>query len=509
MTENNEKYPVLEESLHNTDTVDSNNNFVALKLHRFLITNDHGELLNLIDKTSSVSLAEALNLLSSDETVLFFSTVLDQQVLGEVFSYIRVELKEKIIRNISKKKVAGFLQFVQNDDLADFVEDLPKSLRVLTLSYLPAKRRQIIENLAKFSDDTIGSIMTTEYLAVLPMVKVKDIFSKIKHIGDTLETVRHIFIVDSNNKLIGIEALEDMMFVDEETEIKDIMSKDFAYISPIADKEEAIPICKKYDLPVLPVLSKNGEMLGIITFDDVMDVVEEENTEDVYKQAGIAPAETPYLETKAFKMARSYVVWLIILLIINTFSGMIISRFEAALLTLPILTCFIPALNDSCGDAGDQTSSMVIRALATGEIKNKDYLKVALKELLAGFITAIIIAIFNFGWVMLEMNTNLINTDNAFTPEFIQQAGGIYNAQMIIAAVVSLAFLFGITCAKLLASILPIIAKACHLDPAVMSGPLIASVMDILTLLVYFAVALVLIDSIMPGELVVSYLSML
>ena len=148
MTENNEKYPVLEESLHNTDTVDSNNNFVALKLHRFLITNDHGELLNLIDKTSSVSLAEALNLLSSDETVLFFSTVLDQQVLGEVFSYIRVELKEKIIRNISKKKVAGFLQFVQNDDLADFVEDLPKSLRVLTLSYLPAKRRQIIENLA-------------------------------------------------------------------------------------------------------------------------------------------------------------------------------------------------------------------------------------------------------------------------------------------------------------------------------------------------------------------------
>ena len=184
MTENNEKYPVLEESLHNTDTVDSNNNFVALKLHRFLITNDHDELLNLIDKTSSVSLAEALNLLSSDETVLFFSTILDQQVLGEVFSYIRVELKEKIIRNISKKKVAGFLQFVQNDDLADFIEDLPKSLRVLTLSYLPAKRRQIIENLAKFSDDTVGSIMTTEYLAVLPTTKVKDVFLKIKQIGD-------------------------------------------------------------------------------------------------------------------------------------------------------------------------------------------------------------------------------------------------------------------------------------------------------------------------------------
>ena len=508
MTENNEKITALEESLPNTDTVDSNN-FVALKLHRFLITNDHGELLNLVDKTSAVSLAEALNSLSSDEAVLFFSTISDPQVLGEVFSYVRVELKEKLILNITKKKVMSFLPFIQNDDLADLVEDLPKSLRSLTLSYLPPKRRQIIENLAKFSDDTIGSIMTTEYLAVLPTTKVKDVFLKIKQIGNTLETVRHIFIVDSNNKLIGIEALEDMMFVDEEIEIKDIMSKDFAYISPIADKEEAIPICKKYDLPVLPVLSKNGEMLGIITFDDVMDVVEEENTEDVYKQAGIAPAETPYLETKAFKMARSYVIWLIILLIINTFSGMIISRFEAALLTLPILTCFIPALNDSCGDAGDQTSSMVIRALATGEIKNKDYLKVALKELLAGFITAIIIAIFNFGWVMLEMNTNLINTDNAFTPEFIQQAGGIYNAQMIIAAVVSLAFLFGITCAKLLASILPIIAKACHLDPAVMSGPLIASMMDILTLLVYFAVALVLIDSIMPGELVVSYLSML
>ena len=494
--------PTMDDSYVNSssDAEELLNRF-TVTLHRILITNDHYELMALVAKSDSVNLAEALNSLASDETILFYSSVSDNQVLGEVFSYLRVELREILVKNLSKKRVIAFLVYVQNDDLADFIEDLPKQMRSLLLSYLPIKRRQIIEKLAKFSDDTVGSIMTTEYLAVSTGTKIADIFLKIKQIGKTLETVRRIFIVDSQNKLVGVEKLEDMMFEDPETIIDEAMMKDFAYISPIADKEEAIPICKKYDLPVLPVVSKSGEMLGIITFDDVMDVIEEENTEDVYKQAGISPAETPYLETKTFKLARSYIIWLIILLVINTFSGMIISRFENALLTLPILTAFIPALNDSCGDAGDQTSSMVIRALATGNITKKDYFKVALKELAAGVITALIVAVFNFGWVMLEMKANLINSANAINEEFINSCGGVTNAQMAIAGVVSVAFLFGITCAKLLASLLPMLAKACKIDPAVMSGPLIASLMDILTLLVYFTVSITIIDSITPGEI--------
>jgi magnesium transporter len=295
------------------------------------------------------------------------------------------------------------------------------------------------------------------------------------------------------------------MFEDEDDRIEEVMTKDFAYISPIADKESAIPICKEYDIPVLPVVSSKGEMLGIVTFDDVMDVLEEANTEDILKQAAVVSTDTPYMESKIYKISLSYVIWLVILLVINTFTGIIISRFEAALLTLPILLSFIPALNDSVGNSSSQTTSMVIRALTTGEITKKDYFKVFGKELLTGFITGLIVALFNFGWVMLELNTPILNTESiANNSEMIAKFGGSLQAiYLSIASIASISLLFGIMFSKFLASILPIVAKAIHIDPAVMSGPLMTSLMDIVTLLLYFSIATALIDFIAPGTLVI------
>ena len=336
--------------------------------------------------------------------------------------------------------------------------------------------------------------MTTEYLSVRPKTIVKDIFEKIKEIGNKLETVRTIFITDSNNKLVGTMSLEKMMFEDEESKIEDIMNKDFAYISPNADKEEAIPICRNYDLAVLPVMSKTGELLGIITFDDVMDVIEEANTEDVLKQAGVTPSGKPYAQTKAFRMALSYVMWLIILLVINTFTSIIISNFEHALLTLPVLISFLPALNDTGGNSGDQTTSIITRSLATGEITVKDYFKVAGKELLVGFLTALIIAAFNFGWVMVELNAHLVKIDDIGSMS--AALGNITTQQsyMVIAGLVSVALFFSVVVSKFLGASLPMLAKLCHIDPAIMSGPLIASIMDILTLLIYFTVSITVIN---------------
>lgn len=492
------------ENVNPAEAISVNDPVLPSLLHQALITNDKKTLFEMFEDNSAVQLADALIPLTDNEIVLFYSTInTDYDKLGEIFSYLLIEERKALITNMPKKNILPIISNVSNDDLADFLEDIPKAMREKVLSYLPLKRRNIINQLSAYSDDTVGSIMTTEYLSVLSGTTISDIFDKIKQIGERLETVRTIFIVDNANKLLGVERLEDLMFEDVNDHIDNCMSKDFAYISPIADKESAVPICQEYDLPVLPVISKSGEMLGILTFDDVMDVLEQESTEDALKQGAVSPTDTPYMENKVYRIALSYVLWLIILLMINTFTGMIISRFENALLTLPVLISFIPALNDSVGNSSSQTTSMVIRSLTTGEITKKDYFKVAMREFLVGFISGIIVALFDFAWVMMELNTPLLSTASLEEDvELIARFGGnIQNVYLAISAITAFSLLIGITFSKLFAAILPIFAKSIKIDPALMSGPLMTCLMDIITLLLYFTIATMMIDSLAPGTI--------
>lgn len=499
-----EKEKLEANDIENEDIETINDPILPSLIHRALITNSKEEIVEMAKENSAIPLSEALNELSDNEVILFFSMVTDYNKLGEIFSYLSIEERIALVDNLPKRNITNLLDTVVDDDLADFVEDLTKSKRTKVMSYLPIKRRNTIEKLASYSDDTVGSIMTTEFLTVPSGTKIKDVFSKIKAIGATLETVRTIFVVDKNgnNTLLGTERLEDMMFEKEEDIIDSVMTKDFPYISPIADKEEALPICREYDLPVLPVVSKQGYLLGIVTFDDVLDVIEEENTEDVYKSGGVNPIDKPYMETKAYRMALNYVIWLIILLVINTFTSVIISSFDTALLVLPVLTAFLPALNDTGGNSGDQTTSTITRALSTGEITTKDYFHVVGKETLAGLLTALVVALFNFGWTEVELNTHLVlvSDSESLTTYF----GSLQNGYLIISLVVSVAIFFAVFVSKFLGANLPMLAKLCHIDPAIMSGPLIASLMDILTLLIYFSVAMAIIDSIDPGLIEIS-----
>ncbi len=480
---------------------------LSSELHEALIHDDNGTLLTLFKSHSAVQLADSLLPLDDDQIVLFYSIInFDYDKLGERFSYLSVEERRTLVSSLPKKTVQAVLANVSNDDLADFFEDITKTLRSKILSYLPSKRRQVIEELARFSDDTVGSIRTTEYLSVLSGTTVKDVRNKIKAIGNQLETVRTIFVVDEKNKLLGTERLESLRFEKPEEKIDQVRSKDFSFISPVADKESAVPICKEYDLPVLPVVSKNGERLGIVTFDDVMDVLEEEASEDILHQGAVAPSKTPYRQNKVYKIAFSYVIWLVILLIINTFSSIVLNRFELALTTLPVLTAFIPALNDSVGNSSSQTASMVIRAMATGELNKKDYFKASRRELYVGAITGLLSAVFNFGWVIAELNIpGLLGSDaQSFTTNQAFMAAFGNNKQMVylvIAAITSTALFVGITFSKFFASRLPLLAKALHIDPAVRSGPLRTSLRDIVTLLLYFGIATLIINSIDPGEI--------
>lgn len=474
------------------------------EIHKALITNNSKDVFDIYNDTSAVFLAEILSTLSHDEIVIFYSIInRNYDKLGEIFSYLNVEEKMNLVNTLEKRKISLILANVSNDDLIDFLMDIPVKHQSKVLTNIPSKRQKILKHLATYSTDTVGSIMTTEYLSVLTGSKISEIFNQIKEVGSKLETVQTIFIVDKNNKLLGVERLENMMFENEDEVIDKVMKKDYAYISPIADKESAIPICQEYDIPVLPVVSKKGEMLGILTFDDVMDVLEQESTEDTLKQGAVSPTEKPYMENKAYKIALSYVLWLVILLIINTFTSMIISRFENALLTLPVLISFIPALNDSVGNSSSQTTSMVIRALTTGELEKKDYFKVILREFLVGLITGLIVAVFDLAWVMMELNTPILSTDSLLeNTELLKSFNN--NIQLVylsIAAITAFSLLIGIAFSKLFAAILPLIAKALKIDPAIMSGPLMTCLMDIITLILYFSIATVLLDSLAPGTI--------
>lgn len=488
----------IQNEKHNGEVIRVNDPILPGLLHQALITGDFGAVRKMAKENSPVQLADSLNLLSDNECVEFYSLSNDLPNLGEVFSYLSVEERVAICNNVPRKQLIQVLSYVRDDDLADFLEDVKKEVRQKVMALLPSKRKKVIDSLASYGDGTVGSIMTTEFLSVLSGSTIQDVFDLIKAHGKEKETVRTVFVVDGTTTLLGIKRLEELMFLDPKAVIDTVMDKDFAYISPVADQEAVISLCQKYNLAVLPVVIKTGEIVGILTFDDVLDVVEEENTEDVLKQAGVTPTNTPYLETKPYKMALSYVIWLIVIALINTFSSLVLSGFEPILERLSFLVVFLPALNDTGGNSGDQTTSTITRSLATGDVTLKDYLKVLGKESVVGILSALLVATFNFGWVQVEFHAHLISLGDAAKTQMITDFGSLNKAYLIVGLVVSLSLAFAIFFSKIMGASLPMLAKLLHIDPAVVSGPLISCLMDILTMIIYFLVAKSIITGIDP-----------
>lgn len=251
--------------------------------------------------------------------------------------------------------------------------------------------------------------MTSEYVEIKKTATAKEALDKIKSIGKGAETVATTFVVDESRKLIGTLSLEELVFAKDDTPITEIMNTDYTEVYTNTDQEEVARIFKKYDIPVLPVVNTEGRLLGIITFDDVMDVIEEENTEDLQKMAAITPVDTPYLKTGVFKLAKSRVVWLLVLMLSATLTGLLLNNFESLLMVVPVLTVFVPMLMDTSGNAGNQTTTVVTRALALGEVKLSDYPKVLWKEFRVALITGLFISAFNFIWIFIELKTGIID----------------------------------------------------------------------------------------------------
>ena len=430
------------------------------------------EIRKYLNDLNTVEVSELLNQFESSELIMIFR-LLSKNRAADVFSYLDTEHQEMIINTMTDVETKNIFDELYFDDIVDIIEEMPANVVKKILKNTDTKDRHLINQLLKYPDNSAGSIMTTEYMDLKKDMSVSQALSKIRETIEDTENVYTCYVISKDRKLEGVISLKELITSDDDVILENLMNRNFVSVHTNDDQEEVAEIIKKYDLIVLPVTDVEGRLLGIITIDDVMDVVEQEATEDFHRMAGISPVEESYLKTSAFKMARQRISWLIILMISATFTGRIIKNYESVLQSVVILSSFIPMLMDTGGNAGAQSSTIVVRAFALGEVKPKDTFKILRKEFCISFIVAVVLAAINY-LRLITMTRTPLN----------------------VALVVSVTLIFVVMISKIIGAFLPVVAKSLKMDPAIMAGPLITTILDALTLTIYFKFATIFLSNI-------------
>jgi magnesium transporter len=353
---------------------------------------------------------------------------------------------------------------------------MPSNLVKKILSSASKEMRSDINHLLNYDDNSTGSIMTTEFVELKEKDTVEEAMRKIRKFGKKAETISNLFIVDASRKLVGTIRLKELIFAESSELVENIMESDFASVMTTDDQEKAANTFKKYDLNALPVVTHDERLVGIITADDIIDIIDQEATEDMQKMAAVVPLDDEYLKSTIFNLASKRLVWLFVLMISATLTSFILNSFETTLALLPALTIFIPMLLNTAGNSGGQSSTLIVRALAIGEIHTYDYFQIIKKEMGVALIAGVALAAFNFVWILVQIQIGFINISSDV------QA-------WLIAMLVSLTLFTTIFIAKSIGASLPIIAKKVGLDPALMAGPLVSTIVDSVSLMVYFLLA--------------------
>ena len=423
------------------------------------------ELKQVVSEMNVVDVAEVIEDLEDKQMLLVFR-MLPKDMGSDVFSYMEMYNKKRIINSITDEELHSILDELYFDDMVDVIEEMPANVVTKVLKNAPADRRKLINDFLRYPEDSAGSIMTIEYVSLKPEMTVKEALDYIKKVGIDKETIYTCYVENEYKMLIGFVSLRTIVTSDESQLIKNIMEEDVIFVSTQDDQEEVADIFTRYGYLALPVVDQEHRLCGIITFDDILDIVEAEATEDFHKMAAVAPSDDEYLDQSAWQLAKNRIPWLLILMISATATTAIIGRFDALIAQYVVLSSFIPMITDTGGNAGSQASTVVIRAMATGEIGFGDGLKVIWKEIRVGMIAGATLALANFFRIWLF-------TSNG----------------PLLAGMVSVTILFTVLFSKLLGALLPILAKKVNLDPAIMASALITTIIDSLALMVYFLMA--------------------
>ncbi|WP_053956514.1 magnesium transporter [Inediibacterium massiliense] len=418
-----------------------------------------------IIKLNKVNIADLMEELDINDAIVLFR-MLPKDMAVDVFSYLSTEQQKEIINSITEKEVKYIMEELFFDDMIDFIEEMPANIVKKILKNTKEEERKLINQFLNYPENSAGSLMTIEYVDLRKNMTVKEALDHIKETGINKETIYTCYVIDENRKLEGILSLRKLVTSSYESTIEEMMSTDVIYAYTHDDQEDVANLFKKYGLIAIPILDKEERLTGIITVDDIVEVIEQENTEDFQKMAGMEPSETAYLDTPFISLAKHRIIWLLILMISATFTGRIIQKFEAVLQSVVILAAFIPMLMDTGGNAGAQSSTLVIRGLALGEIETKDILKVIWKEFTVSTVVGIVLTGINFIRIYY-----------------------IEKVDFYVALTVTGTLFITIVLAKIVGGILPIVAKKINVDPAIMASPLITTIVDAVALVIYFSLA--------------------
>ncbi len=400
--------------------------------------------------------------------------LLPKDAAADVFAYMEPDMQELLINSFTDKELEEVIDDLFIDDTVDMIEEMPANVVSRILKTADSETRRQINQILKYPKDSAGSIMTTEYVYLDKTMTVREALEKIRHVGFVKETIYTLYVTE-NRRLIGVLSVLDILLSDDDDLIEDIMETNVITVDTLEDKELVAKQFEKYDFLALPVVDKENRIVGIVTFDDAMDVMQDENTEDFSHMAGMAPIEDSYFKTSVFKHARNRIAWLLVLMLSATLTGTIITKYEAAFAAVPLLVSFIPMLTGTGGNCGSQTSTMIIRGMALGEIRLRDFFKVVFKEFRIALIVSVILAIVN--------GIRIYITYAYISP-------GAIDSPLKLAVTVSLAIVSTVIMSKLIGCMLPMLAKRLHLDPALMAAPLISTIVDTCTTLVFFNIAM-------------------
>ena len=444
----------------------------------------YGELTELLEKKDRKTLQQRLEEMNEFDVAEFLTEIddnrmpmvfrlLSKETAAEVFANLEAPEQERIINSITDTELSGIIEELYVDDAVDIMEELPANVVKRVMRTATPETRSLINQYLRYPEDSAGSIMTAEFVDLKKYMSVKESIARIRRIGEDKETIYVCFVTNAHRKLEGIVTVKDLLLHDDDMIIEELMDRNVVFATTTEDQESVSEKFSDYDLMAMPVVDKEGRLVGIVTVDDVMDVMEQEATEDIELMAGITPSDKPYSRSAAWEIWKNRIPWLMFLMLSATFTSMILTSFESRLAAVAGLVPFIPMLMGTGGNSGAQSATAVIRSLSLGDTEPRDALRVIWKEWRVAILCGLSLSAVNFGKMLLVDGLLLGNP----------------NITVAVAATVSLSIVFIVMFAKLVGSLLPIGAEKIGLDPAVMANPLISTLTDAVSLLIYIYIA--------------------